>query len=188
MSKRLSTLLRHGDLPREEDGAIEFWRLKDCLRYEFENSRHWSDEMWKSRMAGGGGNKKIFQYCTDPSGQEFLYLRALQGHSGRNPIDPSIQDTVLIPNNFFEYINHIGCAINLHSIINSGLIPGRQHFGQKKTDSILYGCESFEQGTQRAVRYWLGCTTSCMVQAEKVDKTSRHGVLGRYTTCSTERI
>ena len=58
VSKQLSTLLRHGDLPREEDGAIEFWRLKDCLRYEFENSRHWSGEMWKSEMAGGGGNKK----------------------------------------------------------------------------------------------------------------------------------
>ena len=28
VSKRLSTLLRHGDLPREEDGAIEFCRLK----------------------------------------------------------------------------------------------------------------------------------------------------------------
>ena len=31
-SKQLSTLLRHGHLPREDDGAIEFWRLKDCLR------------------------------------------------------------------------------------------------------------------------------------------------------------
>ena len=29
VSKQLSTLLRHGQLPREEDGAIEFWRLKD---------------------------------------------------------------------------------------------------------------------------------------------------------------
>ena len=48
VSKRLTTLLRYGDLPREEDGAIEFWTLKDCLRYEFENSRHWSDEMWKN--------------------------------------------------------------------------------------------------------------------------------------------
>ena len=28
MSKRLTTLLRHGHLPREEDGAIEFWRFK----------------------------------------------------------------------------------------------------------------------------------------------------------------
>ena len=31
-SKQLSTLLRHGHLLREEDGAIEFWRLKDYLR------------------------------------------------------------------------------------------------------------------------------------------------------------
>ena len=64
-------------------------------------------------MAGGGGNKKRFQYCTDPSGQEILYLRALQGHSGRNSTDPSLQDNVLIPNNFFEYICHIGCAVTL---------------------------------------------------------------------------
>ena len=28
VSKQLTTLLRHGHLPREEDGAIEFWRLK----------------------------------------------------------------------------------------------------------------------------------------------------------------
>ena len=115
------------------------------------NSRHWSDEMWKSRMARGGGNKKIFQHCTDPSGQEILYLRALQGHSGRNPIDPSLQDNVLIPNNFCEYICHIGCAINLHSITNSGLTAGGQLFERRKTDSILYGCESYEQGTQRSV-------------------------------------
>ena len=58
--------------------------------------------------------------------QEILYLRALQGHSGRNLIDPSLQDNVLVPNDFFEYIYHIGCAINLHSIMNSGLIPGGQ--------------------------------------------------------------
>ena len=74
----------------------------------------------KNKMAGGGGKKKRFQYCTDSSGQEILYLRALQGHSGRNPIDPKLQDNVLIPNNFFEYIYHIGCAISLHSITSSG--------------------------------------------------------------------
>ena len=27
VSKQLSALLRHGDLPREDDGAIEFWRF-----------------------------------------------------------------------------------------------------------------------------------------------------------------
>ena len=97
------------------------------------DSQHWCDEMWKSKMAGGGGNKKIFQYCTDPSGQEILYLRALQGHSGRNPIDPSLKDNVFIPNNFFECMYHVGCAINLHSIINSGLIPGGQILSKRRT-------------------------------------------------------
>ena len=37
---------------------------------------------------------------------------------------------VLIPNNFFEYLYHIGCAINLHPITNSGLIPGGQNLGR----------------------------------------------------------
>ena len=50
-------------------------------------------------MAKGGGNKKIFQYCTDSSG-ETLCLRALQGHSGRYLIDPSLQDDVVIPDGF----------------------------------------------------------------------------------------
>ena len=118
VSKQLSTLLRHGRLPREEDGAIEFWRLKDYHRNEFEHTQHWSDEKWKSTMAEGGANKKRFQYCSDPSGHEILYLRALRGHSGRNSIDPELQDNVFIPNDFFEYIYHIGCAINLHSFAN----------------------------------------------------------------------
>ena len=128
VAKRLNTLLRHGQLLREEDGAIEFWRLKDYLRNEVEHSQFWSDEMWKSKMAGDGGNQKRFQHCTDSSEQEILHLRALQGHPGGNPIDPTLQDNVLIPNNFFEYIHHIGCAVSVHSITNSGLIAGGQKF------------------------------------------------------------
>ena len=84
-------------------------------------------------MAKGGGNKKIFQYCTVPSGEEILYLPSLQVRSGRNLIDPSLQDNVLMPNDFFEYIYHTGCAINLHSIMNSGLIPGGQNLGEIHT-------------------------------------------------------
>ena len=61
VAERMNTLLRHAELPREEDGAIEFWRLKDDLQNKFEYSQYWSDEMWKSKMAGGGGpQEKIF--------------------------------------------------------------------------------------------------------------------------------
>ena len=137
MAKRLNTLLRHGELLREEDRAIEFWRLKNDLRNKYEHSQYWTDDMWKSKMAGGGGNKKRFQYCTDPSGQEILYLQALQGHSGRNPIDPTLQDNVLIPNTFFEYIYHIGCAVSLQSITNSGLIAGGQN-SSKERETVFF--------------------------------------------------
>ena len=105
---------------------------KDYLQNHFVHSQHWSDEMWKSKMARGGGNEKRFQCCIDPSGQQILYLRALQGHSERNLIDLSLHDNVVIPNDFFEYFHHIGCAINLHSILNSGLISGGQNLSRER--------------------------------------------------------
>ena len=124
-------------ITREEDAAIEFWRLKDDLRNKFGYSQYWSDDVRKSKTARSGDNKRRFQYCIDPSGQEILYLRALQGHSRRNPNDPTLQENVLIPNNFFEYIYHIGCAINLHSITNSGLIPGGQNSSRERQTVFL---------------------------------------------------
>ena len=81
-----------------------------------------------------------YQYCFDNSGR-ILSLRALQGHSGRNLIDPSLQDNVVIQSEFFHYISHIGCAFNLHSIINNGLNIWRSEFKQE-TDSILLACWS----------------------------------------------
>ena len=60
VSKQLINLLRHGNLAREDDGAIEFWRLQDYLRNDFIQSQHWSDEKWKNTTVKGGGNKKNF--------------------------------------------------------------------------------------------------------------------------------
>ena len=87
-------------------------------------------------MAAGGGAKRRYQYCTDISGT-IVYLRALQGHSGRNLIDPSLQDNVIIQSGFFQHIYHIGCAFNLHSIINNGLIPGGQNSSKRQTVFFL---------------------------------------------------
>ena len=66
-----------------------------------------------------------------------FYLQALQGHSGRNPIDPSLQDNVVIQSEFFHHIYHIGCTFNLHSIINNGLIPGGQNSSKRQTVFFL---------------------------------------------------
>ena len=66
-----------------------------------------------------------------------VYFRALQGHSGRNLIDPLLQDNVVIQSRFFQHIYHIGCAFNLHSIINNGLIPGGQNSSKRQTVFFL---------------------------------------------------
>ena len=75
VSEKLIYLLRHGSLPRDNDGAMEFWRIKDHLQNHFLYCHHWSDEKWKSSMAGGGGQKKKIsivlilqeQFCTSES-------------------------------------------------------------------------------------------------------------------------
>ena len=54
-------------------------------------------------LAAGGGSKRRYQYCSDDSGK-ILYLRALQGHSGNNLIDPTLQDNVVIGSGIFQYI------------------------------------------------------------------------------------
>ena len=143
MSKKLIYLLRHGSVPRDNDGAIEFWRMKDYLQDHFVHSQHWSDEKWKSTMAKGGGNKKRYQYCTESSGT-IVYVRALQGHSGRNLIDPSLQDNVLIPNNFFEYI--LSCRMcNQFAFYHQFWISTWRSKFEQQTDSILSACGSHGQ-------------------------------------------
>ena len=122
ISKKLIHLLRHNkQVHREDGGAVQFWRIKENLQKHFPYCHHWSDCKWKKSMAGGGGNKKRHQCCTDSAGI-ILYLRALQGHSGRN---------------FFQYIYHVGCAINSHSILNTGLILGGQNLNNRQTVFFL---------------------------------------------------
>ena len=95
-----------------------------------------ADDLWKACLSAGGGVKRRYQYCTDTSGT-IIYLRALQGHSGRNLIDPPSQDNVIIQSGFFQHVYHFGCAFNLHSIVNNGLIPGGQNSSKRQTVFFL---------------------------------------------------
>ena len=75
---------------------------------------------------------------------------ALQVHSGRSLIDPSLQDNDISPDGFFKYIYHVGCAISLLSIINSGLIPGGQILSNRNSNARCWSarcedCFSTEQ-------------------------------------------
>ena len=157
------------------------WRIK-YLRNDFVHSRHWSDEKWKSTMARGGGNKKIFQYCIVSPG-EILYLRALQGHSGRILIDSSLQDNVLIPDDFFKYIYHVGWAINLHSIINSGLTPGGQKLSERSFCLWIRWIKNTKILRRLTWKHRVLHGT-CMQHGRNI----KTRVLGSTSTCSKERI
>ena len=139
VSKKLMYLLRHGSLLRDSDGAIEFWRMKDHLQKHFLSCHRWSGEMWKKSMARGGGNKKIYQYCTDSSGA--ILYRVRQGQSGRSLIDPTLQDNVIVPDGFFQV--HLLCQmcnqVTLHH--EFGIDTGRSKFEQQ-TDTVLSACGS----------------------------------------------
>ena len=43
----------------------------------------------------------------------------------------------MIPSGFLQYIYHIGCGFNLHSIINSGLKLGGQNSSKRQTVFFL---------------------------------------------------
>ena len=186
ISNKLIHLLRHGQhVHREDDGAVQCWTIKDNLLKQFPHSPHWSDSRWKVCLAGRGGNKRRFQHRTDSSGT-IVYLRALQGHSGRNLIDPSLQDNVLIPDDFFEYIYHIGCAINLHSIIHSGLILGGQNLSKRQT--VFFTSVDPTNKEHKDPDEIILNAPLLAIHAQSMEETSKSGVLGRYQTCSKERI
>ena len=75
---------------------------------------------------------------------------AFQSHPRRNLIDASSPDNVNIPHNViildavFKFIYHVGCAINVHSIINP---PGLILRGQILSNRILFACGSYGQRT-----------------------------------------
>ena len=107
---------------------------------EFVNApSHLPIDKWISVLAKGGGQKKRFQYCLNPNHPyQFLYLRAIQGHSG-SKINPALQDNVLLPEGFTEYIYHVGNGKELRSIVNHGLIPGgvSLRMGRQAVSSLL---------------------------------------------------
>ena len=83
------------------------------------------------------GQTDFGQYYSDVSGI-IVYFRALQGHSGRNLVDPSLQDNVMIESGIFHYIYHVGCAFNSF-YYQQWINTWRSRFEQK-TDSVLLAC------------------------------------------------
>ena len=97
-------------------------------------------------MSGGGDKKNRFQYCTDSSGT-IVYFRALQGHSGRNLIDPTF--TGQCDNSEQLLPAHLPCWMCVQFAFHHqfGIDTWRSKFEQQ-TDGILRACGSYGQRAQ----------------------------------------
>ena len=119
ISKKVINLFRHTPtVQREENGAVQFWKIRIIFRIKFHKFRLGLMVVRKYACQQEEERKRDIN-CTDASGT-IDYFRAFQGHSGRNFIDPSLQDNVIIQSGFFQHSYHIRCVLNLHSINNNG--------------------------------------------------------------------
>ena len=162
LSKRVINLLRHNQkVHREQDGAVQFHKIKFHIRDYSLSTQNWSDNRWLACLAAGGGPKRRYQYCSDYLGS-IIHLRALQGHSGDSIIDLAMQDHVLISPGIFPCIYHVGSNFNISSILSNGLIPGGQELSRRQSvfflpvdprDENLRDPETIDYSVPRRARY-----------------------------------
>ena len=158
VSKFITRLLRKSkQVNREEDGGVHYDQIiaeckkklsddtgywSDEMMQQYANAPHWSLDTWISVLAKGGGQKQRFQYCVNPNySQKFLYLGATQAHAG-STINPALQDNVLLPEGFTEYIYHVGNGKELRSMVNHGFDSRRSQSQNRQTCCVLHCCES----------------------------------------------
>ena len=122
---------RLGILPKIFTSSKDSRYWPNEVNQDLKMAPHWSAQKWIDVLAKGGGQKKRFQYCLKLDEPErHLYLRVIQGpsgraHSGNAPVDPVLQENELIPMNNTKYVYHVGHGNELRSTVRNGLIPAR---------------------------------------------------------------
>ena len=80
VSKKVIHLLRHSQIAqREEDGAVQFWRIKNYLQNQFPQTQYWSDDRWKAMLGSRRRSKKDISVLQLIFQEQLFYFRALQG-------------------------------------------------------------------------------------------------------------
>ena len=148
VAKRLNTLLRNGQLPREEDGAIEFWRTEECLRNDLMQSIStlvwWNVEEQNGRRRRQQENISILYWLVSTrnsespsSSRSFRTQSCWSFTSGQCVYSRQLLRV---------HLSHRMCnQFTLHHEFRIG--TGRTKFEQRKKDNILHVCASNEQGT-----------------------------------------
>ena len=137
-------------------------------------------------LAAGGGSKRRYQYCSDNLGT-IIYLRALQGHSGSNLIDPTLQDNVY--DWTWNIPLHLPCGKQFHSSFNyqQWIDTWRSKFEQK-TNSVSSYLLSQEMKVTETQNILTSLYHVSRDTCTKHGRDSRRGILGRYWSWNQGRI
>ena len=134
-------LLRHDDsVNREQDGAVKIEVLASIFPSRITSSSHWSLRTWLRFLQRGGEIKKRF-------------LPSIRGHSGGTHIDPTLQHSVLLPDDFAEHNYHAGSSHDLHSIIQSGLVPGGKSVKKERHAAFIKAVNAMFVDQHKEVEY-----------------------------------
>ena len=138
VSKKVTYLLRRSQhVHREEDGAVHIWRIKEKSSESVPTLPSLVGQQVESILGRRRRSKKeisVLYWCFR---NNCLFSEFFKDIQDANLIDPSLPDNVIVRSNFFQYIYHVGCASNSHSIISSALIHGGQSSSKRQTVFIL---------------------------------------------------
>ena len=104
-----------------------FWSSELSSRDRVESAH--TDFIGSAVQTNGIGDKNEFQQCIDASRTRNCCL--FPGHSGRNPIDFSLEDNVIIQGNVFPYIYHVGMYFYFALYHQFGIHIWKSQFEQK---------------------------------------------------------
>ena len=138
ISKIMTRIVGHDGYPREDDGAIEWRKLLLVFHREHPEAKKWTG------LLGEGKQQEIISILLG-------FKWTIQGHSGGNKVDLSLQDNVEVPHNWTEFIYHVGSSYycNFYYSIRSDC--RRERFKRRTANRILHGSGPHERATKRRI-------------------------------------
>ena len=142
VSKKLMDLLRHRSLPRENDGAVDFWRIKDNLQKHFQHCFIGLTTSGRKAWQVEEETRKCTSIVLIHPEQFFTSELFKVIHDAISLF--ILQDNVVIPSNFFQCILSCRMCDQFTFHHQFGIDTWRSKFEQQ-TNSILSACGSHGQ-------------------------------------------
>ena len=166
---------------REFDGVAAWDKLLPYFQGFLGQMTNW-DAQQRTTCIMTCTSKVRFGYCLNQRGQ-IKYLRALQGHSGRVRLDPTLQNNVKIPYGWTDYINLGGSTWDYRSTVDAGLLAGGNGDNLGRHTCFLHSSQHFMRVRRRSL-IWKWTPSKGSIQNE-MEKELRRSLLVRSENCAT---